>query len=95
MKVVIATGTIARFLKRINKIAMATFWGTVYVLPGYSDDKLLLLHEEGHLLQMKRLGKLGYFTEYLKELIKYGYKDAPLEKNATQEAIDERNKNVK
>ena len=42
----------------------------------------LLAHEFGHVVQWSRLGPMGFLTRYFKDLIRVGYKNHPMEKEA-------------
>ena len=55
----------------------------VYVRRGLSGDRRLLAHELRHVAQYEQRGSIAkYLAEYLPDLLKYGYRDAPLERDA-------------
>ena len=69
----IATGLIKKFME-VNKFAgWTSIWGDIYVMPGYEKDERLIKHEQVHLEQIKREGKVSFMYNYTKELIKHGY----------------------
>ena len=51
-----ATGLIAAYMRLCGFRGWASFWRTIYVLPGY--DQRLLRHERCHLAQIERDGRL-------------------------------------
>ena len=57
-------------------------WGTVYLRPGGLDDLGLIVHEQVHLDQIKRLGRVKFTVLYLWYLWRYGYFESPLEQEA-------------
>ena len=51
----------------------ASFWRTIYVLPSYETNELLLRHERKHLEQIERDGRLAFSIKYLWWLCRHGY----------------------
>lgn len=82
MKVRIATGLIAWYMRLFGFRGWASFWRTVYVLPGYENDQRLLRHERKHLKQIERDGRLLFSIKYLYWLCRYGYYMNPYEVEA-------------
>lgn len=48
-----ATGLIAAYMRLCGFRGWCSFWRTIYVLPGYENDKRLLRHERKHLEQIE------------------------------------------
>jgi hypothetical protein len=52
---------------------------------GLSHDRRLLAHELRHVAQYEQRGSIAaYLAEYLPDLLRYGYRDAPLERDARE-----------
>lgn len=79
MKVQTATGLIRAYLRLCGFKGWASFWSTVYVLPGYEHNTRLLRHEAEHLRQIERDGRLLFTVKYLWWLVRYGYWMNPYE----------------
>ena len=57
----------------------------IYIKPGLTDQRRLLLHELTHTLQYERLGGIEPFLlNYLEECIQVGYPYGPLEREAME-----------
>lgn len=70
-----ATGVIAAYMRLCGFRGWASFWRTIYVLPGYERDQSLLRHERCHLEQIEHDGRLLFSIKYLYWLYRYGYKN--------------------
>lgn len=57
----------------------ASFWNTIYLMPGSEDDLALIRHELKHLEQIDNEGILKFSVKYLWFTWKYGYWDNPYE----------------
>lgn len=79
MKVITATGVIAVYMHLCGFKGWASFWRTVYVLPGYEHDQRLLRHERCHLEQIERDGRLKFSLKYLWWTVQRGYWMNPYE----------------
>lgn len=77
-----ATGLIAWYMKRCGFAGWASFWRTIYVLPGHEHDERLLRHERKHLEQIERDGRLLFSLKYLYWLCRHGYHMNPYEVEA-------------
>lgn len=77
-----ATGLIAAYMRACGFKGWASFWRTIYVLPGHEQDQRLLRHERKHLEQIERDGRLLFAIKYLYWLCRYGYKNCPYEVEA-------------
>lgn len=55
----------------------------VFVRPGYGSDPRLLSHEFRHVQQYEQAnGISGFLPLYLQQIVTYGYKEAPFERDA-------------
>ena len=82
MKVKTATGLIRAYMKLCGFRGWASFWRTVYIMPGYEHDQRLIRHEAEHLEQIERDGRLVFAVRYLWWLARYGYQANPYEVQA-------------
>ena len=73
MKLKTATGPIKWFMKACGFVGWASFWNTIYVLPGWEFNRRLIRHELCHLEQIGREGRLRFSINYLLELVRHGY----------------------
>lgn len=74
-----ATGLIAAYMRLCGFRGWASFWRTVYVLPGNEHDQRLLRHERCHLEQIERDGRILFALKYSWLTIRYGYWMNPYE----------------
>lgn len=79
MKIRTATGPLAWYMRACKFDGWASFWNTVYVLPGFEQNERLLRHERMHLEQIERDGRLVFSIKCLYWLCRYGYKKCPYE----------------
>ena len=79
-----ASGLILRYMKACGFHGWTSFWGVIYMAPGYELHEALIRHERKHLEQMQRDGKLVYLIKYTYWLIRYGYLANPYEIEARQ-----------
>lgn len=77
-----ATGLIALYMRLCGFKGWASFWRTVYVMPGYENADWLIRHEACHLAQIERLGRLRFSVHYLYWLARVGYDRHPMELEA-------------
>ena len=77
-----AHGLIAAYMNLCGFYGWASFWRTVYVLPGHERDERLLRHEREHLRQIERDGRLLFSAKYLWWFLRYGYWNNPYEVEA-------------
>lgn len=73
MKVKTATGLIRAYMHLCGFKGWASFWNTVYVMPGWEQHQPLLRHEAKHLEQIRRDGRLVFAVKYLWRLLRHGY----------------------
>jgi hypothetical protein len=56
-------------------------WG-IYILPEHLGNQRLIQHERQHWQQYQRMGLLRYYVTYLWGLVRYGYRNHPMELEA-------------
>ena len=69
-----ATGLISAYMRLRGFRGWASFWRTIYVLPGHEHDDRLLRHERKHLEQIERDGRLRFALKYAWWTLRHGYK---------------------
>ena len=79
MKLRIASGPIRWFMQACGFKGWASFWETIYVLPGWEHNRALIRHELCHLEQIRREGRLRFAIGYTWELLRHGYFMNPYE----------------
>lgn len=82
MKVRTATGLISWYMRACGFKGWASFWCTIYVIPGFEHDQRLLRHERKHLEQIERDGRLLFALKYSWWTLRYGYYMNPYEVEA-------------
>ena len=82
MKIGTVTGLIAAYMYLCGFRGWASFWRTIYVLPGNEHNERQLRHERQHLEQIERDGRVVFSIKYLYWLCRYGYKNCPYEVEA-------------
>ena len=81
-------------LKKIQgKVWGVTYKNTIFVNDYHKNDESLFFHELVHIIQWERLGITNFLVAYSFGLLKFKYKNCPLEKMAysLQEEFDNRN----
>lgn len=79
MKIKRARGLIAVYMRLCGFKGWASFWDTVYLMPGSDTDASLIRHEARHLKQIERDGRMVFAVKYLYWLARYGYRNNPYE----------------
>jgi len=79
MKLKTASGLISLYMRTFGFKGWASFWNTIYVLPGYENSKSLIRHESKHIEQINREGIIKFTIAYMWYLITVGYKNNPYE----------------
>ena len=82
MTVKTATGLIRLYMRLFGFKGWASFWRTIYVLPGWENVQWLIRHEAKHLEQIERDGRMLFTVRYLWWLARYGYWSNPYEVEA-------------
>ena len=77
-----ARGLIDWVLRRtgFHGVALAP-WG-IYILPAAMHSQRLIRHEQAHWRQWQRMGTVRYYATYLWQIVRYGYRNAPMEVEA-------------
>lgn len=71
------------YLRATGFRAITLFWGRAYYWP-WPADSGLIAHEQVHLDQLARLGPVRFVARYLWLLIRYGYDQHPMEREARE-----------
>lgn len=71
-----------RYILRKTGFGGVTLPWAIYLLPERMTDQALIRHERVHAEQIKRMGVLRFYMTYAWQVIRYGYRDAPLEVEA-------------
>jgi hypothetical protein len=82
MNIRTATGPIKLYMKLCGFRGWASFWNTIYLMPGSEEDASLIRHEVVHLDQIERDGRLLFSLKYLYWTLRYGYWNNPYEVEA-------------
>ena len=82
MQVRTAAGLIAWYMRACGFSGWASFWHTIYVLPGFESDQHLLRHERKHLEQIERDGRILFALKYSWWTLRHGYYMNPYEVEA-------------
>jgi hypothetical protein len=77
-----ARGVIALYMRLFGFAGWASFWRTVYLLPGHENNLQLIRHEMCHLAQIERDGRVMFTIKYLWWLLRFGYWSNPYEREA-------------
>ncbi len=80
-----AKGVLGWLLRRtgFHGVALAP-WG-IYILPEHLTNPNLIRHEQVHWQQWTRMGTVKYYLTYLWQVIRHGYRNAPMEREARGE----------
>ena len=57
----------------------------IYILAERIEDRQLVRHEQVHWDQYQRMGAVRFYATYLWQVIRYGYRNAPMEREARGE----------
>lgn len=80
-----ARGLVAWVLRRTGFAGVALApWG-IFILPEHLANQRLTRHELVHWQQYRRMGAVKYYLTYLYQVIRYGYRNAPMEREARGE----------
>lgn len=81
-----AKGIIEWFLRTTGYGGITMPWRKVYILEERLDETGLRNHEMVHIEQIDRLGAWKYAIMYLWYLVRYGYKNHPMEIEAREKS---------
>ena len=84
-----AKGLVAWVLRRTGFAGVALAPFGIYILPEQLDNNRLIRHEQQHWRQWQRMGTVRYYLTYLYEVLRYGYANSPMEKEAREAAMKE------
>ena len=73
MKIKTATGPLKWYMQALGFKGLTSFWETIYVMPGWEQNRALIRHELCHLEQIRREGRLRFAIGYLWKLVRSGY----------------------
>lgn len=73
-----------RYILRKTGFGGVTLPWAIYLLPERMDDAALIRHERVHAEQMERMGVVRFYAAYAWQMMRYGYRDAPLEREARE-----------
>jgi hypothetical protein len=59
----------------------------IYILAERLGDDRLVRHEQAHWAQYARMGLLRYYATYAWQVLRYGYHNAPMEREARDHAL--------
>jgi hypothetical protein len=63
-----------------------TFGHGIFVRTDHSSDRITLVHECVHVAQYEKLGIEGFLMQYVMQVFKNGYENAPMEQEACEAA---------
>jgi hypothetical protein len=78
-RIVIAQGLTRKIMYRIGLAGLAMPWRTIYLLEEFKGKADLIAHEQVHIAQMERDGRVKFSILYLWWLARYGYWSNPYE----------------
>jgi hypothetical protein len=58
-------------------------WG-VFILAERLGDERLIRHEQAHWEQYERMGAVRFYATYIWQVLRYGYRNAPMEVQARE-----------
>lgn len=79
----VARGPISWLLSICGFAAITLPWRRVYILENYCHLFPVIRHEQVHLKQIDRHGPVGFTVRYFWLLARYGYRNNPMEIEAT------------
>lgn len=82
MKIRVARGPLAWFLRKAGRWGITLPPRGIYMLPEHEHDYELIRHEMVHWQQAERLGAFRFYTIYLWLLVRHGYENHPMEVEA-------------
>lgn len=84
MDIRLARGAIRWFLRLAGYSAVTLPPVGVFVLAERANDGGLLAHEAVHWEQYRRMGAVRFYAAYLWGLVRHGYRDHPMEREARE-----------
>jgi hypothetical protein len=80
-----AKGLVAWVLRRTGFAGVALAPFGIYILAEHMYSDKLIAHEQVHWQQWQRMGTLRYYATYLYQVLRHGYYNSPMEKEARGE----------
>jgi hypothetical protein len=80
-----ARGLIGWVLRRTGFAGVTLAPFGIYILPEHVYSDSLVRHEQVHWAQYQRMGLVRYYLTYLYQVLRYGYRNAPMEREARGE----------
>ena len=80
-----ARGLIGWVLRRTGFAGVTLAPMGIYILPEHMYSDSLRRHELIHWAQWQRMGTVRYYATYLWQVLRYGYRNAPMEREARGE----------
>ena len=74
-----ARGPIRWFLRRTGYAGICLPPVGIYILAEHMYSDRLIRHEQAHWRQWQRMGTIRFYAAYLWGLVRYGYRDHPME----------------
>ena len=67
------------FLRRFGFAGVALApWG-IFILAEHMHSRRLIRHEQAHWRQWQRMGTVRYYATYVWQVLRHGYRNAPME----------------
>lgn len=75
---------LTRFVLRRTGFGGVTLPWAIYLLPEHTDNQTLIRHERKHAEQIERMGVVRFYATYAWQVLRHGYRNAPLEIEARE-----------
>ena len=82
----IARHVIRWFLRTFGYAGIALPPVGIFILAERIHSERLIRHEQAHWRQWQRMGTLRYYATYIWQVMRYGYRNAPMEVEARKES---------
>jgi hypothetical protein len=70
---------IAWFLRRFGFAGVALAPFGIFILAEHLHSQRLIRHEQAHWRQWQRMGTMRYYATYVWQVMRHGYRNAPME----------------
>jgi hypothetical protein len=80
-----ARGLVSWVLRRTGFAGVALAPLGIYILAEHLNNETLIRHERVHWQQYQRMGVVKYYATYLYQVLRYGYRNSPMEREARGE----------
>lgn len=85
MVINVAKGFIRFFLEKTKFAGICLPPFGIYILDRHISNQSLIKHERVHWAQYERMGFIRFYLTYIYQVIRYGYRNSPMEKEARGE----------